>query len=57
MGDVKEVIEMKLINFPSIKSDAWKVKLVKKKDVIIPPVLFHLGSEGSSDEREMWKIC
>ena len=32
------------------------VKLVKKKDITIPPVVFHAGSDRSSEEREMWKV-
>ena len=55
-GEVKELKEGKLENFPNIKSDKWHVKLVKKKDVQIPGIVFHLGSERSGEEREMWKI-
>ena len=55
-GEVKELKEGKLSNFPDIKSDKWQVKLVKRKDVKIPGIVFHLGSERSGEEREMWKI-
>jgi hypothetical protein len=32
------------------------IKLVKNKDIVIPPIVFHAGSERSSEEREMWKV-
>ena len=55
-GEVKELKEGMLANYPNIKSDKWHVKLAKKKDIQIPGIVFHLGSERSGEEREMWKI-
>ena len=60
-GEVKEIKEGKfnvpgLPSFSHIKTDKWFVKLAKKKEVNIPGVVLHLGSERSGEEREMWKI-
>ena len=40
----------------TISTDKWTIKLVKKKDIVIPPVVIHAGSERSSQEKEMWKV-
>ena len=45
-----------LPSFSHIKTDKWFVKLVKKRELNIPGVVLHLGSERSGEEREMWKI-
>ena len=29
---------------------------MKNKEIVIPPVVFHLGSDRSSEEREKWKV-
>ena len=60
-GEVKEIKEGKLNvpglpSFSHIKTDKWFVKLAKKKEVKIPGVVLHLGSERSGEEREMWKV-
>ena len=60
-GEIKEIKEGKLNApglpaFSHIKTDKWFVKIAKKKDVKIPGVVLHLGSERSGEEREMWKI-
>ena len=60
-GEVKEIKEGKLNvpglpTFSHIKTDKWFVKLAKKKEVKIPGVVLHLGSERSGEEREMWKV-
>ena len=60
-GDVKEMRQGKinvpgLPSFSHIKTDKWFVKLVKKRELNIPGVVLHLGSERSGEEREMWKI-
>ena len=43
-------------SFSHIRTDQWKVKLAKGRDVKIPGVVLRLGSERSGEEREMWKI-
>ena len=40
----------------TVSTDKWMVKLVKKKEVIIPPVVIHAGSEHSPEEKEIWKV-
>ena len=61
-GEVKEMKQVRIDDidgypsFSHIKLDQWKVKLAKARDVKIPGVVLHLGSERSGEEREMWKI-
>ena len=43
----------KLINFPIIKSDKWHANDAKRKDVLIPGIVFHLGSERCGKERDI----
>ena len=56
-GDVKECARSTYTHLGhTMETDKWKVKLVKKKDIVIPPVVFHAGADRSSEEREMWKV-
>ena len=56
-GEVKECARSTYTHLGhTMDTDQWKVKLVKKKDIIIPPVVVHAGSERSSEEREVWKV-
>ena len=56
-GEVKELNRVKCtINGHAMNTDRWSIKLVKNKDIVIPPVVIHAGSERSSEEREMWKV-
>ena len=56
-GDVKECARTTYTHLGhTMETDQWKVKLVKKKDIIIPPVVVHAGSDMSSEEREVWKV-
>ena len=56
-GEVKELNRVKCtINGHAMNTDRWAVKLVKNKDIVIPPVVIHAGSDRSSQEREMWKV-
>eukprot|EP00092_Neocalanus_flemingeri_P041552 GFUD01045253.1.p1 GENE.GFUD01045253.1~~GFUD01045253.1.p1 ORF type:complete len:183 (+),score=58.30 GFUD01045253.1:3-551(+) len=56
-GEVKKISKEELtIHGQTISTGNWKIKLVKKNDIMIPPVVFHAGSERSSEEREMWEI-
>ena len=56
-GEVKELNRVKCtINGHAMNTDRWSIKLVKNKDILIPPVVIHAGSERSSEEREMWKV-
>jgi hypothetical protein len=56
-GEVKEMSRGKTeFHGHTITTDKWMVKLVKKKEITIPPIVFHAGSDRSSEEREMWKV-
>ena len=56
-GEVKELTRQSYTHFGNtFETDKWTIKLVKKKDIVIPPVVLHAGSERSSEERELWKI-
>ena len=56
-GEVKEMSRGRIeFQGHSISTDKWMVKLVKKKGITIPPVVFHAGSDRSSEERELWKV-
>ena len=56
-GEVKEMYRGKIeFQGHNISTDKWMVKLVKKKGITIPPVVFHAGSDRSSEERELWKV-
>ena len=58
-GEVKEMRQVKIDDidgypsFSHIKTDQWKVKLVKGRDVKIPGIVLRLGSERSGEEREI----
>ena len=50
-GEVKEMSRGKIeFQGHSISTDKWMVKLVKRKEIPIPPVVFHAGSERSAEE-------
>eukprot|EP00092_Neocalanus_flemingeri_P015301 GFUD01016543.1.p1 GENE.GFUD01016543.1~~GFUD01016543.1.p1 ORF type:complete len:260 (+),score=89.37 GFUD01016543.1:95-874(+) len=56
-GEVKEMSRGKTeFQGHSISTDKWMVKVVKKKEITIPPVVVHAGSDRSSEERELWKV-
>ena len=56
-GEVKEMSRGRIeFQGHSISTDKWMVKLVKRKEITIPPVVFHAGSERSAEERELWKV-
>ena len=56
-GEVKELTRQTYTHFGNtFETDKWTIKLVKKKDIVIPPVVLHAGSERSCEERELWKI-
>ena len=56
-GEVKKLSKVNLtLHGHTFGTDKWEVKLVKKKEIVIPPVIFHLGSDRSSEEREKWKV-
>ena len=56
-GEVKECARSTYTHHGhTMETDKWRVKLVKKKEIIIPPVVIHAGSERSSEERELWKV-
>ena len=40
----------------TVTTDKWMVKLVQRKEIIIPPVVIHAGSVCSSEEKEIWKV-
>ena len=45
-GEVKELTRQSYTHFGNtFKTDKWTIKLVKKKDIVIPPVVLHAGSE------------
>ena len=51
-GDVKELSQGQITRHgKTVTLDKWQVKLVKKAGITIPPVVFHAGSERSSEER------
>jgi hypothetical protein len=60
VGKWGEVKKLTKVNFTlhghTFGTDQWEVKLVKNKEIVIPPVVFHLGSDRSSEEREKWKV-
>jgi hypothetical protein len=56
-GDVKELTRVTHTHYGNtFETDKWAIKLVKKKEIVIPPVVLHAGSERSCDERELWKV-
>ena len=56
-GEVKKITKEEItIQGQNIATGNWKIKLVKKEGIMVPPVVFHAGSERSSEEREMWEI-
>ena len=56
-GEIKDMSQKKTTyHNHTISTDKWMVKLVKKKEITIPPVVVHAGSTRSSDEREVWKV-
>ena len=56
-GEVKEMSRGKTeYHGHTITTDKRVLKLVKKKEITMPPVVFHAGSDRSSEEREMWKV-
>ena len=56
-GEVKKISKEEFtIHGQTISTGNWKLKLIKKNNIMIPPVVFHAGSERSSEEREMWEI-
>jgi hypothetical protein len=60
VGKWGEVKKLTKVNFTlhghTFGTDQWEVKLVKNKEIVILPVVFHLGSDRSSEEREKWKV-
>ena len=52
-GEIVQIEEKKIGH---MKTDAWQIKIIKKKDVVIPPIIWHLGSDRSGEDREMWKV-
>jgi hypothetical protein len=56
-GEIKDMSQKKTTyQNHTISTDKWMIKLVKKKEVTIPPVVVHAGSTRSSDEKEVWKV-
>ena len=56
-GEVKKITKEEItIQDQNIATGKWKIKLVKKEGIMVPPVVFHAGSERNSEEREMWEI-
>ena len=56
-GEVKKLTKVNFtLHGHTFGTDKWEIKLVKNKDIVIPPVVFHLGSDRSSEEREKWKV-
>jgi hypothetical protein len=56
-GEVKKITKEEItIQGQNIATGNWKIKLVRKKGIVVPPIVFHAGSERSSEEREMWEI-
>ena len=56
-GEVKKLTKVNFtLHGHTFGTDKWEVKLVKNKEIVIPPVIFHLGSNRSSEEREKWKV-
>ena len=56
-GEIKDMSQKKTTyHNHTISTDKWMIKLVKKKEITIPPVVVHAGSTRSSDEREVWKV-
>ena len=55
-----EVKKLSKVNFTlhghTFGTDKWEIKIVKSKEIVIPPVVFHLGSDRSSEEREKWEV-
>jgi hypothetical protein len=56
-GEVKKLTKVNFtLHGHTFGTDKWEIKLVKNKEIVIPPVVFHLGSDRSSEEREKWKV-
>ena len=56
-GEVKALTRVNYTHLGhTISTDKWTIKLVKKKDIVIPPVVIHAGSVRSCEEKEMWKV-
>ena len=56
-GEVKTMTkEVVTYHGHTITTDKWKIKLIKRKDIQVPPVVLHAGSERNADEREMWEV-
>ena len=56
-GEVKALSRVNYTHLGhTISTDKWTIKLVKKKDIVIPPIVIHAGSDRSSEEKEMWKV-
>lgn len=56
-GEVKKITKEEItIQGQNIATGNWKIKLVRKEGIVVPPIVFHAGSERSSEEREMWEI-
>ena len=56
-GEVKELTRKEYTHHGhTFGTDKWDVKLVKEKNIVIPPVVFHLGSARSSEEMVKWKV-
>ena len=56
-GEVKSLNRVNYTHLGhTISTDKWAIKLVKKKDIIIPPIVVHAGSDRSCEEKEMWKV-
>ena len=56
-GEVKSLTKVNFtLHGHTFGTDKWEIKLVRNKDIVIPPVVFHLGSDRSSEEREKWKV-
>lgn len=56
-GEIKEMSRKTYTQYGhTFGTDKWLLKLVKKKEIVIPPVVFHLGSERSSEEMVKWKV-
>ena len=52
-GEVKKLAKVNFtLHDHTFGTDKWEVKLVKNKEIVILPVIFHLGSDRISEERE-----
>ena len=47
--EVKDLKKGKLANFSNNMNDKWHAKFVKRKDMQITGIVFHLGSEKSGE--------